>query len=65
MIASWGQSYYTCSNHLILKAKEKKLRSFDDHPKRVALALVIIAQHLQNCCSFRQKVSELFTLLRP
>ena len=30
------QSYPTCSNHLILKAKEKALHSTDDHPKRVA-----------------------------
>ena len=29
------QSYQTCSNHLILKAREKALLSTNDHPKRV------------------------------
>ena len=28
------QSYHTCSNHLILKAREKALRSTDDHQMR-------------------------------
>ena len=32
------QSYHTCSNRLILKAREKALRSTGDHPKHVALA---------------------------
>ena len=31
-------SYHTCSNHLILKAREKTLCSTNNHPKRVALA---------------------------
>ena len=56
------QSYHTCSNRFILKAPEKALRSTDYHPKSVALA-ADITQHLQNCCSFRRKVNDLFTLL--
>ena len=32
------QSYHKCSNRLILKAREKALRSTNDHPKCVALA---------------------------
>ena len=58
------QSYQTCSNRLILKASEKALRGTDDHPKRVALA-TDIPQRLQNRCSFRRKVNELFTFLTP
>ena len=56
------QSYPTCSNCLILKAKEKALRSTDDHPKRIALDFNIL-QCLQNRSSFRQKAEELSTLL--
>ena len=56
------QSYPTCSKHLILKAKEKALRSTDDHPKRIALD-VNISQPLQNRSSFRRKAEELSTLL--
>ena len=58
------QSYHTCSNRSILKAREKALRSIDDHPKRVALA-PDIPQRLQNRCSFRRKANELSTLLPP
>ena len=36
------QIYHTYSNRLILKAREKSLRSTDDHPKRVALAADIL-----------------------
>ena len=32
------QSYHTCSNRLILKAREKALRITEDHPKHVVLA---------------------------
>ena len=56
------QSYPTCSKHLILKAKEKALRSTDDHPKRIAL-VVNISQTLQNRSTFRRKAEELSTLL--
>ena len=56
------QSYQTCSNRLILKAREKALRSTDDHPKRVALA-ANIPQRLQNRSSFRRKAEELSTFL--
>ena len=56
------QSYPTCSKRLILKAKEKALRSTDDHPKRIALD-VNIPQRFQNRSSFRRKAEELSTLL--
>ena len=56
------QSYQTCSNRLILKAREKALCSTDDHPKRVALA-ANIPQRLQNRSSFRRKAEELSTFL--
>ena len=56
------QSYSTWSNHLILKAKEKALRSTDDHPKRITLD-VNIPIHLQNCSSFCGKAEELSTIL--
>ena len=45
------QSYPTFSKRLILKAKEKVLRSTDDHPKRIALN-VAVPQHLQIRLSF-------------
>ena len=38
------QRYHTCSNRLILKAREKAWRSTRDHPKRVALAAGIPQQ---------------------
>ena len=56
------QSYPTCSNCLILKAKEKALRSTDNNPKRIALD-VNIPQCLQNRSSFHGKAEELSTLL--
>ena len=58
------QSYYTCSNHLILKAREKALHSINDYPKCVTLP-PDIPQRLWNCCSFRRKANELSTLLPP
>ena len=58
------QSYPTCSKRLILKAKEKALRSTDDHPKSIALN-VNIPQRLQNRSSFRRKSEELYTLPLP
>ena len=58
------QSYHTCSNHLILKAREKALRNNNDHPKCVALALEIL-QRLQNRCSFCCMANKLSTLLPP
>ena len=58
------QSYPTCSKRLILKAKEKALRSIDDHPKHIALD-VNIPQRLQNRSSFRRKAEELSTFLPP
>ena len=58
------QSYQTCSNCLIQKAKEKALRSTDDHLKRVSLD-VNIPQRLQNRSTFRRKAEELSTLLPP
>ena len=58
------QSYPTCSKCLILKTKEKALRSTHDHPKRIALDLNI-PQRLQNRSSFRRKAEELSTLLPP
>ena len=58
------QSYPTCSKHLILKAKEKALRSTDDHPKHIALD-VNIPQCLQKRSSFCRKTEELSTLLPP
>ena len=39
------QSYPTCSKRLILKAKEKALRSTDNHPKRIALDVNIPQRH--------------------
>ena len=36
------QSYPTYSKHLIVKAKEKALRSTDDHPRRIALTVSIL-----------------------
>ena len=45
-------SYHTCNNRLILKAREKTLRSTNDHPKCVALVADIL-QRLQYCFSFR------------
>ena len=57
------QSYHTCSNRLILKAREKALHwTNDHHPKRVALA-ADIPQRLQNCCSFCCMSNDLYTLL--
>ena len=58
------QSYRTYSNRLILKAREKALRSTDNHPKHVALA-ANIPQRLQNHSSFRRKAEELSTLQSP
>ena len=57
-------SYPTCSNRLILKAREKALHSTVDHPKHIALD-ANIPQGLRNCSSFRRKVEELSTLLPP
>ena len=56
------QSYHTCSNCLILKAREKALHSTDNHPKHVALA-ADITQCLQNSCSFHGTANNLSTLL--
>ena len=47
---------------LILKAREKALRSTNNHPKCVALA-TDIPQGLQNCYSFRRKANNFSTLL--
>ena len=58
------QSYNICSNRLILKAREKALRSTDDHPRCVALA-ADTPQFLQNHSSFRWKAEELSTPLPP
>ena len=58
------QSYQTCSNLLILKAREKSLRSTDDHQKCIALA-ANTPQRLQNRSSFRRKAEELSTFLPP
>ena len=58
------QSYPTWSNRLILKAKEKALRSTNNHSKRIALD-VKIPQRLQNRSSFRWKAEELSTFLPP
>ena len=58
------QSYPTCSKRLILKAKEKRLCSTDDHPQRIALAVNVL-QRLQNRSSFRRKAKKLSTLLPP
>ena len=58
------QSYPTCDNRLILKAKEKVLHSTVNHPKHIALD-VNIPQRFQNRSSFRQKAEELSTLLSP
>ena len=58
------QSYPTCSKRLILKVKEKALRSTDNHPKRIALD-ANIPQRLQSRSSFRRKAEELSTLLPP
>ena len=55
-------SYHTCSNRLILKAREKALRSTDYHLKHVALA-ADIPQRLQNCYSFCRKVTDFPTIL--
>ena len=48
------QSYRNCINYLILKARKKALCSFNDHPKRIALAFSI-PHGLQNCSSLHQK----------
>ena len=58
------QSYPTCSNRLILKAREKALHSTDDHPKSISLD-ANIPQRLQNRSSFHQKAEELSTILSP
>ena len=44
--------------------RERKLRSTNDHSKRVALA-IDIAQSLQNRCSFHRKVNDFSTLVSP
>ena len=62
-LEAYVQSYHTCSNDLILKAREKTLCSTNSHPKCVALA-ADIPQRLQNCSSFCWK-PELSTLLSP
>ena len=41
------QSYSTCRKRLIVKAKEKALRSTDNHPKPIALDVNIL-KSLQN-----------------
>ena len=58
------QSYHTCSNCLILKARKKALRSADDHPKRATLS-ADIPQRLQNRSSLHRTTEELSTLLPP
>ena len=58
------QSYPTCDNRLILKAKEKVLQNTVNHPKHIALD-VNIPQRFQNRSNFRQKAEELSTLLSP
>ena len=58
------QSYRTYSNHLILKAREKAMRSTDNHPKHVALA-ANIPQRLPIHSSFSRKAEELSTLQSP
>ena len=57
-------SYPTCSNHLILKVREKPLHNTVDHPKHIALD-ANIPQGLRNRSSFRRKVEELSTLRPP
>ena len=58
------QSYRTYSNHLILKAGEKAMRSTDNHPKHVAIA-ANIPQCLPNHSSFSRKAEELSTIQSP
>ena len=58
------QNNCTCSNPLILKAREKALRSTDDHAKCDALAADIL-QHLLNRCSICSKTNNLSTILPP
>ena len=56
------QSYPAYSKRLILKAKEKALRSTNDHPKSIALTVNVV-QRLQNRSSFHRKAEELSNLL--
>ena len=58
------QSYPTCTKRLILKAKEKPLRSTNDHPKHITLNVNIL-QRPQNCLSFCRKAKEISALLPP
>ena len=58
------QSYPTCTKRLILKAKEKPLRSTNDHPKHINLNVNIL-QRPQNCLSFCRKAKEISALLPP
>ena len=58
------QSYLTRSNRLILKAKEKAMRSTDDYPGSAALD-VNIPQRLLNRSSFRRKAEEISAHLPP
>ena len=58
------QSYLTRSNRLILKAKEKAMRSTDDYPGSAALD-VNIPQRLLNRSSFRRKAEEISATCHP
>ena len=55
-------SYSTTSKQLILKARQKALRSTDDHPKRVALNSQV-PQRLQSPSNWRRKAIELTVAL--
>ena len=56
--------YNTCSNRVTLRAWEKALRSFDYHPKRLALTAKI-PQRFFNNCGIHRKAHNLVTLLPP
>ena len=56
------QSYNTCSKWLILRAREKALRSFGNHPKRLP-STANIPQHLPNRYRFRRKTNNLSIFL--
>ena len=55
-------SFSTTSKQLILKAREKALRSRDDHPKRIALNAQV-PQRLQSRLNWRRKAIELVVAL--
>ena len=61
-LESGVQSYYTQSNRMIVRVREKYFRTAADHPKWVALPK-IIPQRIATHSSFRHKATEPSSIL--